>query len=357
MKTRLNLAVWFAANVTIWAAIIFAAPDRKASSTFRPMLIDCDPGTDDAIALLMAFKSPEISVVGVSVVAGNGELIDMAANAKRVMHAVPHLPKIPIFKGLARPIMGVYQEVERSTAWFGVDMLGDKPDLHPKRLTNSEVDYLCEDKHAAQGIIDLSKKYNGELEIVMLGPLSNLALAVKLDPELPKRVKKLTIMGGNIQTKYRQYHSASFNFRLDVEAAYIVLTEFHSLGDQLIISPSSANKKAGKERPELFQLDDLLASASNRTRQFYAHLVSGYVGSKMGSLADGFTMAIAIEPEVVSRVEIKSSVVALDGTDTRGLLLNPARWDKKYSFLKPVSVVYDINPEKYLKVLKLGFTH
>merc|ERR1712178_265640 len=108
----------------------------------------------------MAFKSPKIDVVGVTVVAGNGPLTDMAANTMRCMATTTS--KIPVFKGMDRALLGSHREIIRAGHYHGLDYLRDKPDLEPRRLTDEQVDSLCEEKHAVQAIIDLSKEHSGE---------------------------------------------------------------------------------------------------------------------------------------------------------------------------------------------------
>ena len=105
----------------------------------------------------MALKSPEIRVVGITVVAGNGVLTNMAANVMRCLSVLPpEQHNIPVHKGLDRPLLGHFRKLDRATSVHGLDGLDDRSDLTPTRLLDSEVNAACSDVHAAQAIIDYS---------------------------------------------------------------------------------------------------------------------------------------------------------------------------------------------------------
>ena len=360
---------------------------KMSKTILRPTLIDTDPGMDDAVALLMAFKSPKISVVAVTVVAGNGPLTDMAANTMRCMATLPSDQQtIPVFKGIDRALLGKHREIVRSSHYHGADYLQDKPDLHPKRLSNHEVDKLCEEKHAVQAIIDLSKEYAGELELVFLGPLTNLAMAVRLDPGLVGRVKKLTIMGGNIFGVGNANAAGEYNFAIDPEAAHIVLSEFHTLGENLIIFSWEASRRCSVS-PEMYKVDEFLSGSGKVFYDFYHHLVSSFRNDEMekrilegkesrnkliygmgkdnffGCICDAFAMAVAIEPEIVTNSQLDACVMELDGHMTRGqmvVITSDCFLDANHRALKnaltPITIIHDIDPHKFIDMMKMAFT-
>jgi len=335
----------------------------------------------------MAFKSPKISVVGVTVVAGNGPLTDMAANTMRCMATLPSgQQKIPVYKGMDQALLGKRREIARSGHYHGVDYLRGKPDLHPKRLSNHEVDELCEEKHAVQAIIDLSKEYAGELELVFLGPLTNLAMAVRLDPGLVGRVKKLTIMGGNIFGIGNANASGEYNFAIDPEAAHVVLSEFHTLGENLIIFSWETSRRCSIT-PEMYKVDEFLSGSSKVFYDFYHHLVSSFADEDMkkrilegkedrnkliygtgknshfGCICDAFAMAVAIEPEIVTNSQLDACVMELDGHMTRGqmvVITSDCFLDANHRELKdsltPINIIHDIDPVKFIDMMKMAFT-
>ena len=168
----------------------------------RPTFIDTDPGCDDLVALLMALKSDQLEVVGISVCAGNTSLEHMVTNIYRIfeLSGNPENFKIPVYLGAKQAILGKYRAPEAATWFHGRDGLGDCPELAPKAVSNETSTERLVQKNvsAAQGIIDASKKYQNELELITLGPCTNLATAFLIDNDLPTRLKKLTVMGGNI---------------------------------------------------------------------------------------------------------------------------------------------------------------
>jgi purine nucleosidase len=159
---------------------------KQKMSKKIPLLIDTDPGVDDALALLMAFADDRHEVVGLTVAAGNVGLDYTVRNALKLCE-VAGREDVPVFAGAADPL--VYP-AEDAAHVHGRDGFGDV-DLP---LTARKV----EAEHAALAILRLSHEYAGELLLVALGPLTNIALALKLDPTLPQRVKRFLVMGGAI---------------------------------------------------------------------------------------------------------------------------------------------------------------
>ena len=174
-------------------------------------LIDTDTASDDAVALLMALREPAVRVEAITVVAGNCPLDTCVRNALiTVEKAGTYTP--PVYAGRDKPFMRAL-----FTAEFvhGDDGMGnmDLPDPVLKK----------QDGHAVDAIIETARKFAGELEIITLGPLSNLALAILREPEICRQVKHVYIMGGGGLGPGNITPVAEFNFFVDAEAAHIVL--------------------------------------------------------------------------------------------------------------------------------------
>jgi purine nucleosidase len=186
----------------------------------RPLLIDTDPGVDDAFAILMCLHDPAVHVVGLSVCGGNVGLQNTVRNARRLAnHAQAHYAQVlPVYQGAASAIL----EAPVDAAFVhGSDGFGDAPFDAPIAVLH--------DLPAALAIIEHSHAYAGALEILALGPLTNVAIALLLDPTLPERVARLTIMGGSLNLQGNINAYAEFNFAVDPEAAAIVLQRFPAL--------------------------------------------------------------------------------------------------------------------------------
>ena len=179
-----------------------------------PLLIDTDPGVDDALALLMAFSDPAHDIVGLTVVAGNVGLEHTVANALKLCE-VAGREDIPVFPGCDRPLL---HAAEDAAFVHGRDGFGDTGYAPASRNAERE--------HAALAILRASHEHAGRLLLVALGPLTNLALALKLDPMLPERVGRCVVMGGAVTGHGNMTPSAEFNIGYDPEAAAIVFEAF-----------------------------------------------------------------------------------------------------------------------------------
>ena len=177
------------------------------------LVVDTDPGVDDALALMLAFAHPGATVEAVTVVAGNVGLERTVANACTVLDVLNASPaETPVFRGCDRSLLG-----DRVAATsHGTDGLGDchfPPSGRP-----------VETEHASLALVRLASESPGEITLVALGPLTNLALAISLDPDLPRKYRRLVVMGGAVRaTGNMNSPSTEFNFYSDPEAAAIVL--------------------------------------------------------------------------------------------------------------------------------------
>src|SRR3990170_742714 len=151
----------------------------------RKILFDTDPGVDDAMALLFALRSPELEVVGVTTVYGNAEVEQTTRNALRVLD-VAGRRDIPVASGAARPLVRAYRG--KRSHIHGEDALGNTflppPSTRPLDIA------------AADFIVRIALAQPGEITLVAVGPLTNLALAARLDPRVVSVVRQVIVMGG-----------------------------------------------------------------------------------------------------------------------------------------------------------------
>ncbi len=175
------------------------------------MLLDCDTGVDDAIAILFAKHLDTLELVAVTTVAGNVEVEHTTRNTLQVLE-LAGMTEIPVYMGAAKPLL-----CEPVTAHHvhGQNGLNDMVLPLPKRQ--------AEEMPAWDAIYKLAKQYAGELTVVAVGPLTNLALAIAKYKELPKLLKRIVIMGG-AAVGGNVTPSAEFNVYADPEAADMVFT-------------------------------------------------------------------------------------------------------------------------------------
>ena len=181
----------------------------------KRVIIDADPGIDDAAAILFALASPELSVETLTTVFGNGPLEMCTANARRILQAAGRTD-IPIYQGAGRPLIR-----EPNAGWalhvHGPDGLGDagSPDL-PVETTQPA------SQHAVLKMIEMVMASPGELTILALGRLTNVALAMRIEPRLARSVAGIIVMGGAVNVPGNVSPVASANLYEDPEAASIV---------------------------------------------------------------------------------------------------------------------------------------
>ncbi|WP_101925738.1 MULTISPECIES: nucleoside hydrolase [Luteimonas] len=179
-----------------------------------PLLIDTDPGVDDALALLLALHDRDHDVVGLTIAAGNVGLRHTVANALKLCE-VAGRGDIPVYAGSAAPLLHAAPD---AAYVHGDDGFGDVGYAPAARAAETE--------HAALAILRLSHAHAGRLVLVALGPLTNIALALKLDPTLPERIARFVVMGGAVTAHGNITPAAEFNVYFDPEAAKIVFDAF-----------------------------------------------------------------------------------------------------------------------------------
>lgn len=269
-----------------------------------PLLIDTDPGVDDALALLMAFADERHDVVALTIAAGNVGLQYTVRNALKLCEVVGR-DDVPVFAGSPDPLLHPALDAAHV---HGLDGYGDVGLPPPSRRAEAE--------HAALAILRLSHLHAGELMLVMLGPLTNLALALKLDPSLPQRIKRIVVMGGAVSCHGNITPAAEFNFAFDPEAAHVVFSAF----PHLWVSDWEATVAHGLPLP---QAEHWLAADSGRAR-FYEQISRKTRGLSEDSkgdrwfTADALAMAWALNPEGQLEVASRPLNIELNGTYTRG---------------------------------------
>jgi len=195
-----------------------------------PFLIDTDPGIDDALALLFAWNSPEIRVEAITTVAGNVSLDAASTNLLRLLALRRPDPRPVVAAGAAGPLA---RALTTATRYHGEDGLGDLPDW-------PAVGRLPRSPDAVAVILEAARRHRGDLTIVALGPLTNLALALKADAAVVGRVGRIVAMGGAIDVPGNVTPTAEFNMSVDPEAAHRVL----AAGLPLEIVPLDATRQA-----------------------------------------------------------------------------------------------------------------
>ncbi|MHB1992973.1 nucleoside hydrolase [Metallibacterium scheffleri] len=266
------------------------------------LFIDTDPGVDDALAILMAHAHAS-GIAGLGIAAGNVGLHHTTANALKLLELLD--APTPVFPGAPQPLV---RRAADAAFVHGADGFGDTGYLPARREAHNE--------HAALALLRLSHAHAGELVVVALGPLTNLALALSLDPQLPRRVARLVVMGGAVTGQGNTSLAAEFNIGFDPEAAHIVFSRwprFDLVDWELTLRHALDFERfdhwlAGDDaRAAFFSAISRKARAFNRIQQ------------RPGLLAaDALAMAVALRPGLITRSDERAVTVELDGGLTRG---------------------------------------
>ncbi len=277
------------------------------------LIIDTDAGIDDAEALLMALRHPDATVAAITTVTGNVHLDKVNPNVCTVLQQVGQ--SVPVYSGADRPLVEPWFHDERR--YHKDDGLGNWDERPP-------CDLQLEAEHAAVALVRLINESPGALTVVALGPLTNIALALRLDPTLPDKVKHLTIMGGAVDARGNTPTvTAEFNIAIDPEAAHIVFEAFPRF---TLVSweATLANLIPWEDHDRLCKLDTPVGrfyaginqKATPRARARYeGHL-----------LPDPLAMAVTLQPELILEQETRHVAIELRGEKTRGQTVVNYSW-------------------------------
>ena len=289
----------------------------------RKVIIDCDTGIDDALALLLALRSPELDVLGITCVNGNVTLDKVVINTLKV---VEHSGKAtPVYGGASDPLLP--EKSENAPHIHGTDGLGDLAFPEPKTRPEKE--------NAVAFIIRKLMDSEPKIDIISLGPLTNLALALREEPKIIQKVGLLTMMAGAVDFGNTR-PMAEFNVFADSEAAKIVFDS----DLQKIMVPLDPLWHGGQiNHPEILQIEavvdkpwcDMTAKLLKRSLEMAEGSRRKYAMGE-GAIAppDLLTVAIMIDP-AIGKFEDYQVFVETTGEYTRGMTVIDRRWNRNYS--------------------------
>ena len=256
------------------------------AKTPRQIIIDTDPGQDDAIAILMALASPELEVLGLTCVAGNVPLALTQKNARMICELAGRTD-IPVFAGAARPLVRTLVTAEY---------------VHGKTGLNGPVlpapVMALQDQDAVGFIVEtIRSRPSGAVTLCPIGPLTNIALALIRAPEIAARIREIVLMGGACFEGGNTTPCAEFNIFVDPQAAQKVF----SSGIPLIVHPLDMTHQAltTSERVEKIRaLNNPIATAAAEMMDFFERFDERKYGTDGGPLHDPNVIAWLLRPEL-----------------------------------------------------------
>lgn len=267
----------------------------------RKIIIDCDPGIDDALAIFMALASDELEVLGITTVAGNVNVAQVSANALSLVSLCGK--KIPVCRGAAKPLVHTRKE---GTRVHGANGLGGVclPETNFREDSRLAIDLIRE-------TLEVNKN---NLDIVAIGPLTNIAGALLAFPDLGQSIRSIILMGGAVGFGNATL-AAEFNIFADPHAAAVV---FQS-GIPITMYPLDVTNRAFIGKAEMAELRDMEGEIPRLCHEMLRGYAEFYRGRKSAEIAlhDPFAMACVIKKDLATYREYHVAVETSAGL-TRG---------------------------------------
>ncbi|GAA0992945.1 nucleoside hydrolase [Subtercola frigoramans] len=282
----------------------------------RRIVVDTDTGIDDALALLYLAAQPDVEIVAVTSIYGNCVIDDSLRNIAYVLGLVG-ITDLPVARGAAKPL-----NAEPHIAHYvhGYDGLGDVVDIDDRPMPTGLVDQT-----AAELLVELARAQPGELELLTLGPLTNIALALQAEPELLTLFRSITIMGGSGPfPEVGQSDMFDANIQNDADAANLVFS-----------APATRRVMVGVNITSGVVTDEqdvvALHKSGTPTGVFAAAILETYLdfyrlawGRRISPVHDGLAAALMVHPEWITASVTGPANITHDGFTTRARIMQTA---------------------------------
>ncbi len=348
----------FGMNHSVRAAANGAIPSLQNSAAGAPqkVIFDTDfvvPPQDDGMALILAVKSPELQILGITTVAGNDTMQRATSDALRTLEICGR-SDIPVYRGANRP--WVHEKTPWDTTVHGKWWSDEAPPPPPGGFARKQ----AEKESAVDFMIRVVNENPGEVTIIALGPLTNVATAIRQEPGFAPKVKKLAIMGGAFDVLSdgggNVTPNAEFNIWVDPEAAQVAM---HS-GIPIVITPLNVTRKThfSKEYYDQIVAVDTPATRmiKERMSRFYdnpppnANQAPGpTTRGGRGAMHDQLTVASLIDPTLVKTVDLVVDVDITHGPDYGATIGALKPWEFAEDAAK-ASVQYDVDWDRFIKL-------
>ncbi|RWP30267.1 nucleoside hydrolase [Mesorhizobium sp.] len=252
----------------------------------RKIIIDTDPGQDDAVAILLALGSAELEIVGMTAVAGNVPLRLTEKNARKICELAGR-PDIKVYAGAIRPLareLVTAEEVHGETGLNGPQLPEPTMEL--------------QDQYAVDFIVEtLMKEESGTITLCALGPLTNIALALIREPKIAPRIREIVLMGGGFFEGGNVTPTSEFNIYVDPHAADVVFKS----GIPIVMMPLDVTHKAlttAKRTQAYRKLGTRVGTATAEMLEFFERFDEEKYGTDGGPLHDPCVIAYLLKPEL-----------------------------------------------------------
>lgn len=300
----------------------------------KKILIDTDPGIDDSLAILLALASPELSLEGISTVHGNCSLEQATTNGLSILE-LAQASHIPLAKGCELPLV---QPSLLAPETHGNTGLGYAKLPEPRTKPVS--------MHGSDFLIEKILSNPGEMTLVAIGPLTNVALAIRKEPRIVSALKELIIMGGAIRHEGNTTALAEFNTYVDPHAAHIV---YHA-GIPTTLVPLDVTYQCvltSQDVERLQKLDSSIPGFIKDTTDFYMEYHDSYQGIRGCVINDPLALALTFAPELCDYQELPVNVDISSGVSTGKTFADFYNYEKKPANMK---VALGVRPRDFIEL-------
>jgi inosine-uridine nucleoside N-ribohydrolase len=281
--------------------------------TKQKWIIDTDPGFDDLMAILYLLNRPNTEVLMVSTVDGNVSINKTTENARKIVKWSGK--NIPIYRGSDTPI---FKTFPNDKSFFYSDGLGDIDEIR----NYSPEDVVVEQGHAVLKMIELTEKYPNEINLLVIGPMTNLAVASMLHPDITNLFKNIYMMGGSITSKGNDnVCMGEFNFNFDYLATKVVFSNFKNI----ILTPWEPTENV-KIKSENMETIEKRFEQSNKEYNKHSHRVSKLIVNKYTqernglNICDLYCAMSAFDNNCVTKFSLCKVDTMIDSTVNFGML-------------------------------------
>ena len=278
------------------------------SAITRPIIIDGDPGQDDAVAILLALASPEdLDILAITAVAGNVPL-DLTVTNTLALVELAGRPEVPVYRGSVRPMVKTLVTAEYVHGPTGLD----GANLPPPKLK-------AQPGHAVDKIIEILMASDDLVTVCTLGPLTNFGLALVREPEIVDKIDRLVMMGGGFFEGGNTTPAAEFNIYVDPHAAHVVFTS----GISIVMMPLDVTHQALTTPDRLERFSGLGNAAGDSVAgmlDFYDRWDMEKYGLPGGPLHDPTVIAFLLKPELFAGKEVAVEIETAPGP-TQGMTI------------------------------------
>jgi len=312
----------------------------------QKVIIDVDTGTDDAVALMVAALSPDLEIIGATTVKGNTQVSNCTENTLRVFDYID--AKIPVYQGCPEAMVATLTSNRKSQE----HQQSDGQVFHGTLLDLPQSTSKPQDQHAVSWLIETYLKSDGDITLIAVGPLTNIAMAIRMEPRILSKIPEIVIMGGGIHL-HNISASAEFNFWVGPEAAKIVM----NCQRPIRLVTLDATHKAFLSKKDCQRIRELGTPGALASAIMIDRSIEGYNTTQtmetfdIAPIHDALAVCAVIDPTVIETVFVHVDV-EISGGIADGQSVCDMRGQSHNKKLPPnTNVAINADREKYVSML------